>query len=135
MPQPQPSIDPSVYDDLLLTGLQSANIDPQVLRQQEIAKRLRADTAPSRVAYQSGRRAVAPHPMEYLAGLVGQGVAGAREQQADQLTQQQQAIRMRQVQAVLAALKAQRAMGTPSPEPAPDYGGAPTYPGSTTPMP
>jgi len=105
---PMPQIDPSVYDEILSSGQASAQIDPQVLQQVEMAKRLRANSQMPQGAYQSGRRAVAPNPLEYLNHLAGEGVASSRDQKAMQLQMQQQAIHAQQVQQVLKALQAQR---------------------------
>lgn len=109
-------IDPSIYDDLLTSGAQIGGMDPQIQMQQAIAQRLRAAGGAPAGAYQSGRRAVAPNPLEYLAGLANQGVAGSREASSTALQQQQKVIQMEQVQKVIQALRqARQAQVPPTP--------------------
>lgn len=116
-----PQIDPSIYDNLISTGSEIGGMDPQIAQQQKIAEFLRAQgKAPGLI--DSGRRMVAPSKMAYLGALANQGVAYSRDNQAMGLQQQQQALRQKQVQTVLDALR-----GRPSPQ----AEEAPTYPSAT----
>lgn len=101
------NIDPSVYDTLLSTGQQSANLDPQIAQQMAMAQRLRAEgQVPQgvRTGGMYGGRYVAPNKMAYLGALANQGVAQSKDQDVLALQQQQSDLRNQQVRAVLQAL-------------------------------
>lgn len=100
----QAQIDPAIYDAILQGGGQIGQLDPQVQYAQMMAKNLRsAGQMPGLI--DAGRRMVAPSKLAFLGALANQGVAGARDQEAMGLQQQQATLRQAQVQQVLAALR------------------------------
>lgn len=109
----QNQIDPAIYDQILSNGQLSADQDPQIAYQQQLAKMLRANgKAPGLI--DAGRRMVAPSKLEFLGAMANNVVAGNREQQALGLQKDQNALRQQQVQMVLQALRQNNGTAKPA---------------------
>lgn len=104
---PMPQINPAIYDAILGMGGESAELDPQIERQQQMAKFLRSQGQMPGLM-DAGRRMVAPSKLQYLSALANQGVANQQDRGAMGMQKQQAALRQLQVQEVLKALRGQQ---------------------------
>lgn len=102
------NIDPAIYDQILSAGQQSADLDPQIANQMAIAQRLRVAGQMPGLIHSGGMyggRTVAPSKWAYLASMANNAVAGQQDQTTMGMQKQQSDLRMKQVQAVIAALR------------------------------
>ena len=106
---PMPQIDPAVYDDILGMGGQISGMDPQIAAQQQQAQLMRGSFGKfPQEARMSGRRAVAPNPLELLGALSGQAMGGRADRRATTMQGQQGDLRQKQIQLALAAMMRQQ---------------------------
>lgn len=103
-----PQIDPAIYDEILGMGGQIGGMDPEIASQQAMAQRMRTMGQFPKEARMSGRRAVAPNPLELLSALTNQGMAGQKDRNVTGMQTQQKALQQMQVQKILAALMRQQ---------------------------